>query len=379
MVAAGQGDIARAPQLSLIPAAVLCLTVAALAQLGEALIRPSSPRTIPISMKGVAAGSAAPTTAPAAATSTTRAGLAETGSVIPAPVLEVRGFGTVVHVGAASTEVLQGVTFSVAAGELFGLLGESGSGKSTLARSLVGLAPFGVTATFQGDVRFRGQDLIRHGQPLASASAVRGHGIAHVGQDPATSLDPVMRVGHQVAEMIRRHQRPGNQPSSQQAEPPQQPDPSQAPESSLDHRAGGRRAVLAQTIDLLKAVGLPDAAQLARCYPHELSGGLRQRVAVAVALAANPTLLVADEPTSALDVTTAAALLDLLDRLRQQRDLTVLLISHDLRLLAERADRVAVLHRGRIIEIGPAQDVLEAPVTAYTASLLAAAGPWPPR
>ncbi len=344
LVAAGQADIDRAPQLSLIPATALCVTVAALAQLGEALIRPVNNPTIRTRLHAVPLG-------------ILPLGIIRPSTTPPAPALDVRGLGTTLRHEGRTTAVLRDVTFSMVPGELFGVLGESGSGKSTLARSLVGVTPFGVEARFDGDVSFEGIELIRNGVPTGAARVVRGGGIAHVGQDPATALDPVMRIGTQVAEMIRNPRpRSFNQPRV----------------------ARPRRLAWEQAIDLLAAVGVPDPARAARLYPHQLSGGLRQRVTVAMALAADPKLLVADEPTSALDVTTQAALLDLLDRLRRERGLTVLLISHDLRLLAERADRVGVLHQGRLVEIGPAQEVLTHPGTAYTASLLAAAGPWPP-
>ncbi|MFN0026206.1 MAG: ATP-binding cassette domain-containing protein [Acidimicrobiales bacterium] len=375
LVAAGQADLDRAPQLSLLPAAVLCLTVAALAQLGEGLIRPTGTpmRTASIETPTVPIGMAPAVTD-------------------PAPLLSVRGLGTVLHHGGSTTRVLQGVTFTVAAGELLGVLGESGSGKSTLARSLVGLAPFGVDARFEGDVCLDGVDLILRGQPTAAAREQRGHGIAHVTQDPATSLDPVMRIGPQVAELIRRHcrhatrdrPRSPNDASQNRPDRPERPNRQERPDrlDRPNHQERpdrlDRRGAAARAIELLAAVGLPDPERCARCFPHQLSGGLRQRVTVAMALAADPVLLVADEPTSALDVTTGAALLDLLDRLRHQRGLTVLLISHDLRLLAERADRVAVLHQGRLVEIGPADQVLNHPTAAYTASLVAAAGSWPP-
>ncbi|MCC6437381.1 MAG: ABC transporter ATP-binding protein [Acidimicrobiales bacterium] len=237
------------------------------------------------------------------------------------------------------------MTFTIAAGELLGLAGESGSGKSMLARSLVALPPYGTAAAFSGSVRLEGRELLDGDErrPHRAAAAARGRGIAQILQDPMPALDPVMRVGPQVAELARLHR-------------------------GLDRRRAGEVAV-----GLLERVGIGDAAGRADRYPHELSGGLRQRVAVALALAARPAVLVADEPTSALDVTNQARLVGLLDDLRRDDQLAVLLISHDLTLLAERADRIAVLYAGRIVELGPAAAVHGRPRHPYTAGLIGAA------
>lgn len=340
LVAAGQGALASAPHLSLFPAATLFLTVTALSQLGDQLstrwmgAAPAARRR----RRHEPAPPAAPVEpAPPAAT---LASIAPSEPTEPAR-LEVRHLRTVLHTAAGDLAVVQDVSFTLRAGELLGLVGESGSGKSMLARSLVGLTPYGTPAAITGSVRLDGVDLLR--LEGAALRAQRGAGIAQVLQDPMTSLDPVMRVGRQIA-LLAQH-----------------------------HRGLDRRAADALAIELLERVGVGEAAQRARRFPHELSGGLRQRVAVAQALAADPRVLVADEATSAVDVTTQRLLVDLLDELRRAHDLAVLLISHDLTLLAQRADRIAVLYAGRLVEVAAADRLYRTPRMPYSAGLLAAA------
>ena len=339
LVAAGQGEVGRAPHLSLFPALALSFTVAALSHLGDQRSRGGA---------GVKAGSLTPrrirlrraTAHPAFGP------LAQGGPVdSPPPRLEVRELSTVLHTANGRLAVVRQASFTVGAGELLGLAGESGSGKSTLAASLVALAPFAVAAEISGSVLLDGEILFDQAHPARSSDrvrAARGRGIAHILQDPLTALDPVMRVGHQIAEMARVH------------------------------GGANRRQAAAQAVELLERVDVADAAQRARRFPHELSGGQRQRVALAMALAAGPSVLVADEATSALDVITQSLLLDRLDELRHRQGLAVLLISHDLRLLAGRADRIAVLYAGRIVEIGPAGALYHQPAMPYTAALIAA-------
>ncbi len=218
--------------------------------------------------------------------------------------------------------VVDGVSLQVAAGETLGVVGESGSGKSTTLLGALRLLP----ATVTGSARFRGVDLLR----LAPAELrrYRGAKVGVVFQDPTASLDPTWRVGQLIEEAIAAHR------------------PVRGPE---------RRE---RAVELLARVGIPDPVLRARAYPHELSGGMRQRVAIALALAGDPELLIADEPTSSLDVTVQAQIVDLLRRIQRERGLAIVWVSHDLPLVAELCDRVAVMAAGRLIETGPPRDVL---------------------
>jgi oligopeptide/dipeptide ABC transporter ATP-binding protein len=230
------------------------------------------------------------------------------------------------------------VSFTMGAGQTLGLVGESGSGKSVTALSLVRLvrAPGRITG---GRVALNGRDLI--GLPEEAMRAIRGRQIGFVFQEPMVALDPVYTIGAQIVETLRVH-----------------------------GLSRGSEA-WARATTLLDRVRIPDAARRARQYPHQLSGGLRQRAMIALALAAQPDLLIADEPTTALDVTVQAEILDLLRELRDELNLSILLITHDLGVIAEMADRVAVMYGGRIVEDGSVHDVLTAPAHPYTRALLA--------
>ncbi len=255
----------------------------------------------------------------------------------PGPLLEVSGL-TVTFDGTARP-ALDGVSFTLDAGRTLGVVGESGSGKSLTALAILRLLP--PTARLQsGTVRFQGRDLATLAEP--EIRAVRGAGISLIFQEPMTALDPVMRVGDQIAEVLRIH--------------------------GLARGA----AAMTRAVELLDAVRVPNAAQRARDYPHQLSGGLRQRVVIAMALACRPALVIADEPTTALDVTVQAEVLALLRDLREQYKLALLLITHDFGVIAQMADDVVVMHRGLIVEAGPVRTVLREPREAYTQALLAA-------
>ena len=230
------------------------------------------------------------------------------------------------------------VSFQIAAGETLGVVGESGSGKSVTAFSILRLLqpPGRVTG---GRVIFEGRDLLTLSE--AEMRDVRGARISLIFQEPMTALNPVMRVGDQIAEALTVHGR-------------------------------SRAEAHARAVDLLDAVKIPDAARRARDYPHQLSGGMRQRAMIAIALACHPPLIIADEPTTALDVTIQAQVLDLLRELKARFNLALLLITHDFGVIAEMADRVAVMYRGRLVEEGPVRGILRDPRHEYTQSLLAA-------
>jgi oligopeptide/dipeptide ABC transporter ATP-binding protein len=231
------------------------------------------------------------------------------------------------------------VSFAVSAGELVALVGESGCGKTLTGLALPRLLPRGAELGSQTAIRFRGTDLAR--LPERELRSYRGRRIAMVFQDPMTSLNPVMRVGAQIGEAIHAHAKVSRQ--------------------------GARERILS----LLAEVGIADPTSRIDAYPHQLSGGMRQRVLIAMALAAEPELLIADEPTTALDVTVQAQILELLDRLRTARGMAVLLISHDLGIVAGRADRVLVMYAGRIVESATTAPLFAHPAHPYTRGLFA--------
>ncbi|WP_432520234.1 dipeptide ABC transporter ATP-binding protein [Kineococcus sp. SYSU DK006] len=256
------------------------------------------------------------------------------------PLLQVSDLRISYGSGDRRREVVRGVSFEVHPGEVVAVVGESGSGKSTTAHAVVGLLPASGTVD-GGSVRLEGEELV--GLSEKAWRSVRGARIGLVPQDPTLSLNPVKRIGEQVAEALVVH--------------------------GLARGAAAR----ARAVELLTAAGLPDAGVRARQYPAELSGGMRQRVLIAVGLAAGPRLLVADEPTSALDVTVQRQVLDHLEHLRRESGTAVLLITHDLAVAADRASRVVVVSQGRVVETGSARQVLTAPRHPYTASLVASA------
>ena len=232
---------------------------------------------------------------------------------------------------------LDRLDFRLAAGERLAVVGESGSGKSVTALSLLGLLPAPGRVS-EGRVRFEGEDLLR--LPGPRLRQVRGGRIGYVPQDPMTALDPVLTIGVQLVETLRAHQ-------------------------ALDRRRAWQRSV-----EMLGRVQVPRPEALMRAYPHELSGGLRQRVAIAIALVNEPTLVLADEPTTALDVTVQAGILALLDELCEARGTALVLISHDLGLVWRLCQRLLVFYAGRVVESGPVGDIVRAPAHPYTRALL---------
>ncbi|WP_213455063.1 ABC transporter ATP-binding protein [Rhizomonospora bruguierae] len=252
-------------------------------------------------------------------------------------LLEVSGLGVTYQTPTGPLAALDDVRFSIGAGESIGIVGESGSGKSTLALALLGLLPTNATTT--GAVRLDGVNLLSLNRKELDRR--RGKDLALVYQDALVSLNPVRTVGSQIAEVVRRHI-PGT-----------------------DRRAADETA-----IEALRRVGIPDPGRRARQYAHEFSGGMRQRAAIAMALAAGPRVLVADEVTTALDVTVKAQILDLLDDLRSTEGMSVISISHDLEAVRRITDHLAVMYAGRVVELGPTADVLSASTHPYTAALM---------
>jgi oligopeptide/dipeptide ABC transporter ATP-binding protein len=232
--------------------------------------------------------------------------------------------------------VVDGIDYRVEPGEVFGIAGESGSGKTISMLALLGLLPDRSVVT--GSARFDGRELI--GMPRRRLRAISGRELTMVFQDPFASLHPMLSIGRQLTEHLRQH-------------------------LELDRRAADRRAV-----ELLREVRIPDAQSALRAFPHQFSGGMRQRIAIAIALACEPKLLIADEPTTALDVTVQAGILRLLDRLRREHELAVVLITHDLGVLSSIADRISIFYAGRIVESGTREDVIQRPRHPYTRALL---------
>ncbi|TDD87158.1 ABC transporter ATP-binding protein [Actinomadura rubrisoli] len=238
------------------------------------------------------------------------------------------------------TNVVEGVSLDVGPGEIVGLVGESGSGKSVTSLSVLRLLPPAYARTPAGHVWYRDRDLI--GMPARELRDIRGNEISMIFQEPMTSLNPAFTIGDQIAEVYRRH------------------------------KGGTRRAAFARAAEMLDLVGIPDAGSRVRDYPHEFSGGMRQRAMIAMALACEPRLLIADEPATALDVTVQAQLVALLARLRDETGCGILFITHDLGLVVELADRVVVMYAGEVVETAAALDLYNAPKHPYTAGLLSA-------
>jgi oligopeptide/dipeptide ABC transporter ATP-binding protein len=253
------------------------------------------------------------------------------------PLLEVKGLKVRFATEDGVVRAVDGVDFQLERGKVLGIVGESGSGKSVTAMTLLGLTR-GQNAAFEGEVIYKGQNLLT--MPESGLRDVRGDEIAMIFQDPMTSLNPVYRIGVQIVEAIVAHE-------------------------SISKKQARRRA-----IDLLKQVGIPNAAERIDTYPHELSGGMRQRVMIALALSCNPDIVIADEPTTALDVTIQAQILALLDNLRAEFDSAVILITHDLGVVASIAHDILVMYAGRVVEAGPKRELFYDPQMPYTWGLL---------
>ncbi len=256
------------------------------------------------------------------------------------PILEVDNL----HLSYASrdgiTRAVEGVSWQVHAGEMLGVVGESGCGKSVTAMAVLRLLPAPPTTHASGAIRFRGEDLLQASE--ARMQALRGNEISMIFQDPMTSINPVLTVGEQIAEVLMLHQRLS------------------------------RQAAWARAVELLALVNIPDPQRRVKDYPHQFSGGMRQRVMIAIALACKPAVLIADEPTTALDVTIQAQIMELLDRLRRETGTAIVLITHDLGVVAESCDRVVVMYAGRKVEEATTAELFARPSHPYTRGLLAA-------
>ena len=252
-------------------------------------------------------------------------------------LLEVKGLKVQFTTEDGVVRAVDGVDFTLDRGQVLGIVGESGSGKSVTAMTMLGLtrAP---NTRFEGEVLYKGRDLLKLSEQ--ELREVRGGQIAMIFQDPMTSMNPVYRIGSQIGEMIQSHEKV--------------------------NKSTARK----RTVDLLKQVGIPNAEERVDNYPHEFSGGMRQRAMIAMALACNPDILVADEPTTALDVTIQAQILELVDRLKDEFDSAVIMITHDLGVVAEIADHIAVMYSGRIVEFGTKRHLFYDPQHPYTWGLL---------
>jgi len=254
-------------------------------------------------------------------------------------LLEVENLQTHFFTDDGVVRAVDGVSFAIDEGETLAIVGESGSGKSVTALSILRLFPQPPGRIVGGHVRFRGTDLV--GLSTEAMRGVRGRSISMIFQEPMTALNPVYTCGEQIMETVRRHE------------------------------GLGRRAARDRAIEMLNLVGIPAPEQRVDEYPHQLSGGMRQRVMIAMALACRPSLLIADEPTTALDVTIQAQILDLLRRLQAELGMAVLLITHDLGVVAETASRVAVMYAGQVVEYCSVRDAFRQPLHPYTAGLQA--------
>jgi oligopeptide transport system ATP-binding protein len=254
-------------------------------------------------------------------------------------ILEVRDLRVSFSTHAGEVQAVRGVSFELRRGETLAIVGESGSGKSVTAKSIMRLLPEANTMIKGGEILFDGQDILKLSE--RRVQNIRGPKIAMVFQDPMTSLDPTMRVGPQITESLKKHLRLSGQRARERA------------------------------VELLTLVGIPNPEDRIKQYPHQFSGGMRQRVVIAIALACDPQILIADEPTTALDVTIQAQILELLRELQEQLGMSVILITHDLGVVANTAHRVAVMYAGKIIETGTLREIFYDPQMPYTWGLLA--------
>ena len=256
------------------------------------------------------------------------------------PLLQIKGLKTWFHTEAGTAKAVDGVSFDIMPGEVVGLVGESGSGKSVTALSILRLIPDPPGKIMEGSIFFKGQDLLK--LSWEDIRAIRGREISMIFQEPMTSLNPVFTIGMQIMEVV------------------------------LHHEKISKKDAFDRSVEMLKLVGIPDPASRMHDYPHQYSGGMRQRVMIAMALACNPSLLIADEPTTALDVTIQAQILELMLKIKDERkDAAIFLITHNLAVVAETCHRVIVMYGGKIQEIAPVHELFRNPLHPYTQGLLA--------
>ena len=254
------------------------------------------------------------------------------------PLLAVDDLRVHLFTNRGVVRAVDGVGFALSAGESLGIVGESGCGKTMTALSLMRLIPSPPARIVSGRIMFDGEDVVALDEPRLRA--LRGNAMAMIYQDPMTTLNPVFSVGEQIAEAVRLH------------------------------RDASRAAARARAVEMLELVGIPDPARCAQSYPHQLSGGMRQRAVIAMALACHPKLLIADEPTTALDVTIQAQILDLMRRLQQELGTAIILITHDLGVIADLVDTVVVMYAGKVVEHAPVKQLFAAPRHPYTQGLM---------
>ncbi|MEZ7195464.1 ABC transporter ATP-binding protein [Pseudodesulfovibrio karagichevae] len=255
------------------------------------------------------------------------------------PLLDIRELTTCFSSAQGIAKAVDNVSLSFMQGETLAIVGESGCGKTVLALSILGLIPDPPGRVTDGTILYRDKDLLEMSEH--ELMHIRGNAISMIFQEPMTALNPVFRIDDQIAEPLRLHQ------------------------------GFGKREALDKAVDALKLVGIPNPAKIAKSYPHELSGGMRQRVMIAMALACNPDILIADEPTTALDVTIQAQILDLMDELKARMNGSLMLITHDLGVVARMAQRVAVMYSGKIVELAGVNELYAEPLHPYTKGLLA--------
>ncbi|MFD3544104.1 ABC transporter ATP-binding protein [Streptomyces sp. NPDC058655] len=254
------------------------------------------------------------------------------------PLLEVRDLHVEFHTRDGVARAVNGVNYSVSAGETLAVLGESGSGKSVTAQAIMGILDMPPGKIPRGEILFRGQDMLKMG--FEERRQLRGRKIAMIFQDALSSLNPVLTVGYQLGEMFRVHQ------------------------------GASKKEARLKAIELMDKVKIPAAAQRVDDYPHHFSGGMRQRIMIAMAIALEPDLIIADEPTTALDVTVQAQVMDLLAELQRELNMGLILITHDLGVVADVADKIAVMYAGRIVETAPVHEIYKRPAHPYTRGLL---------
>ncbi|CQR55623.1 ABC transporter ATP-binding protein [Paenibacillus riograndensis] len=256
------------------------------------------------------------------------------------PILEIKELRTLFHTERGTVPAVDGVSLQIEAGEIVGIVGESGCGKSVTAQSVLRLLDEKRQVSYEGEIRYNGQDLLK--LTPKQMRDVRGNAISMVFQDPLSSLNPVYTIGEQIVETLRLHQ------------------------------SIGKKAAWARAVELLKLTGIPAPERRVHDYPHQLSGGMRQRVMIAIALACEPKLLVADEPTTALDVTIQAQILDLLTSLNKKLGMSVMFITHDLGVVAEVCSRVVVMYLGQVVEMADVRTLFAQPLHPYTRGLMRA-------